>query len=854
MKNRAVSIAMDIARRAERALGGRMGYAEGGEVSDAKMARAISDRAMRGIEPTPEQKQYLANMQAMRDKRGDENLSALTSLGQNDIPMPDASMARKVSNRAMSGRDDFSPKEQQHLESSAPGKEERSVAPGLIGGIGAELTGVPSMLRGTGNMGKGVYEGDPYTAGGGALEALIGATPVVGKLGIPALKSVTSAMTGTVPRFAATSAAAGYLNTHNADAETGKRNSTQFIQDHPAVKSLIEKRAAAQAAMQDAEQKIVLENPAIQALQAQKKAVERELAKTNQQHARSGPETQRKALAPFEAEIARINGDIKAVGDRARQPFMDEISRINETLKGVETDAANEFKDQASFRDKYPGAPGAMMAGGLGLAAGWPILKEALSRRADNSWRIPAIDKATTNARDAFASGASDAETATAQAILRKKLDSWDKSHSPIESIWGMGSNTVKGAIAGGEASMLPEQLDYMLNEPGHPARQRAADLFNSPDYWSERKNPMLLGGSAGFLGSAAAKLPKQNKEFLTEAREIASRGNEPTFLDRAMSRVTTGKAAKGPTDDALERVRRYRTSAGPASPRTPPDEISASVGNTPPGASAPSQRPTAPPESTGANLPDANPPPKSQGLAERIRSQDLALGPVGTPNPLASPTPFENFKPSERIVPTGSTKSNDGGILDAINGLKLEKLTPIKGDLGRHPKGQWSSYAKQLEKAKKELIEKLSKEPDLYNRGGAVGRAMQIAKNAGGGVLTGPVTHRADGGRTDTVETHLPSMSYVVPADIVSSLGEGDTAAGYGVLENMFGPAHTKAEHGARPAIVAGGEYVLSPEQVAQIGNGNHELGFSALDSFVKMQRRKHIQQLKALPGPVVD
>lgn len=96
--------------------------------------------------------------------------------------------------------------------------------------------------------------------------------------------------------------------------------------------------------------------------------------------------------------------------------------------------------------------------------------------------------------------------------------------------------------------------------------------------------------------------------------------------------------------------------------------------------------------------------------------------------------------------------------------------------------------------------------------------------------------------------------MSYVVPADIVSSLGEGGTAAGYGVLENMFGPAHTKAEHGARPAIVAGGEYVLSPEQVAQIGNGNHELGFSALDSFVKMQRRKHIQQLKALPGPVVD
>lgn len=55
-------------------------------------------------------------------------------------------------------------------------------------------------------------------------------------------------------------------------------------------------------------------------------------------------------------------------------------------------------------------------------------------------------------------------------------------------------------------------------------------------------------------------------------------------------------------------------------------------------------------------------------------------------------------------------------------------------------------------------------------------------------------------------------------------------------------------------PIVAAGGEYVLSPDQVRAAGNGDPELGCRILDGFVKASRAKHIQTLKGLPGPAKD
>jgi hypothetical protein len=53
---------------------------------------------------------------------------------------------------------------------------------------------------------------------------------------------------------------------------------------------------------------------------------------------------------------------------------------------------------------------------------------------------------------------------------------------------------------------------------------------------------------------------------------------------------------------------------------------------------------------------------------------------------------------------------------------------------------------------------------------------------------------------------------------------------------------------------VVAGGEYVLSPAQVAMVGDGDVNLGHRVLDKFVKAFRAKTIKTLKKLPGPRHD
>jgi hypothetical protein len=115
----------------------------------------------------------------------------------------------------------------------------------------------------------------------------------------------------------------------------------------------------------------------------------------------------------------------------------------------------------------------------------------------------------------------------------------------------------------------------------------------------------------------------------------------------------------------------------------------------------------------------------------------------------------------------------------------------------------------------------------------------------------TGAINH--DGpGRTDTVDISVPGESFVIPADIVSSLGEGNTAHGYKVLEKMFPPRRVgRAGGGKVPIVAAGGEFVVGPEHVQRLGGGDLAKGHKALRDFVGIVRKKAIKTLKKLPGP---
>jgi hypothetical protein len=127
------------------------------------------------------------------------------------------------------------------------------------------------------------------------------------------------------------------------------------------------------------------------------------------------------------------------------------------------------------------------------------------------------------------------------------------------------------------------------------------------------------------------------------------------------------------------------------------------------------------------------------------------------------------------------------------------------------------------------------------------------------GRIHAGPI-HSPVAGRTDHLPMHVASGSYVIPADIISAMGEGNTMAGFRIAKKIFSRPDAPdafADGGqadAVPIVAAGGEYVLAPQDVAWIGGGDVDRGHAELDAFVKKQRAQTVATLKSLPGPKRD
>jgi hypothetical protein len=108
--------------------------------------------------------------------------------------------------------------------------------------------------------------------------------------------------------------------------------------------------------------------------------------------------------------------------------------------------------------------------------------------------------------------------------------------------------------------------------------------------------------------------------------------------------------------------------------------------------------------------------------------------------------------------------------------------------------------------------------------------------------------------GRTDNLPINVPSGAYVLPADVVSGLGQGNTLAGAKQLDAIFGELKLPL-HSWRgplvPIVAAGGEYVVHPLIVSHLGDGVLKRGHNLLDRYVKDVRMKTHKTLGKLPGP---
>ena len=173
------------------------------------------------------------------------------------------------------------------------------------------------------------------------------------------------------------------------------------------------------------------------------------------------------------------------------------------------------------------------------------------------------------------------------------------------------------------------------------------------------------------------------------------------------------------------------------------------------------------------------------------------------------------------------------------------------------------------------------------------------------GGILS------SGAGRADDVQMHVPNGAYVVPAWAVSHMGEGNTINGMTQLKMMFGspwgaqkapfgapspslqgrgrgppggnmgaiprppPMHfqppnfypqgmseknpalekhggaARGDSGAVPINASGGEFVVNPDEVAKIGDGDVNKGHLILDKWIVTLKKEATNTLKKLPGP---
>lgn len=179
---------------------------------------------------------------------------------------------------------------------------------------------------------------------------------------------------------------------------------------------------------------------------------------------------------------------------------------------------------------------------------------------------------------------------------------------------------------------------------------------------------------------------------------------------------------------------------------------------------------------------------------------------------------------------------------------------------------------------------------PQMGLAAGTPGLAGSRGFSSGG--VAGPIHNTFKGpivsavpGRTDKHFAHVPSGSFVIPADIVSAHGEGNSLAGMNHLQKLFkmgshsgnpsaipgiNPAIKKLAKGGSlsdrhvgkpvPVKLAGGEIVVPPENVhetmTRICKKSMTLDecHKAMDQWVINQRKKLRKTLAKLPPPARD
>lgn len=220
-------------------------------------------------------------------------------------------------------------------------------------------------------------------------------------------------------------------------------------------------------------------------------------------------------------------------------------------------------------------------------------------------------------------------------------------------------------------------------------------------------------------------------------------------------------------------------------------------------------------------------------------------------------------------------------GMIQRYSSMTPEKLQELSAMLAGSPQGQVVqrvlTQKRALPQAEAPQVASVPQRSGGATPGRGPGGQLPAEATLGAtGYLHGPTA-----GRGDAILTTAPAGAHVIPADVISGLGEGNSMAGAAIMHRVLatGPggiplpkagARTsfprapalpheasggtvpERRHEQTPVALSHGEFVVDPEHVAHWGGGDQNNGHAAFDRFIVEMRKHIIKTMQGLPGPV--
>ena len=199
-------------------------------------------------------------------------------------------------------------------------------------------------------------------------------------------------------------------------------------------------------------------------------------------------------------------------------------------------------------------------------------------------------------------------------------------------------------------------------------------------------------------------------------------------------------------------------------------------------------------------------------------------------------------------------------GMIQRYSSLPTEKLQELSAQMGASPQGAIIKRVLQQKLAMPQTPvpqqqgmqppqqQQAAQSPPGFAGGGSpMGVSMSMAepwwsRQEAEGDARGAATGFLSGdtpGRADSIKTQAPSGAYVLPADVVAGLGEGNSLAGARVVQEMMGTG----PHGIPMPRAGGRNTIPRPPGLGELGQ------FEAKGGGVRGMGRQHCNWLAGCP-----